>query len=408
MRVSYYYSFWVILLFQIVVVFPLSAQSFFSTVIEGKSRSYLVVQPKGESLNQPLLIVIRSGSIKTLEKAAADSSWQDLLSPSTLVFPLAIGGKWDCDNTTQAANDAQFVLNLIPELYSTFHVNRNKVFLISDEATNCLSDRIYSFKPDVISSTPIVTDNRQAVLKVNSGLMDDKNYELKYQLYQKTRLYAGDEVKDRQDSIQLNTWERRFTIEFHAGSFSLMNIVKTNISDKTRMDISQISNVIGVQITKWMDNSLGWYADLSYLNVASKEDFNFTSSGISGELGFGFIVPLSFGLKYGFWNHPFRPYFLLGSGPMLVSAVGGRITSSGGGVPDPSSISGDITPIVRITSQLTIGSGFDMRLSKRFLLSGQFYYLHSANFESVGKIEAVRGFSTNLSIGFIFGANKSH
>ena len=118
-----------------VVVFPLSAQSFFSTFVKGRSRSYLVVQPKGESLNQPLLIVIRSGSIKTLEKAAADSSWQDLSSSSTLVFPLAIGEKWDCENTTQAENDVQFVLTLIPEVFSSFHVDRNKVFLISDETS---------------------------------------------------------------------------------------------------------------------------------------------------------------------------------------------------------------------------------------------------------------------------------
>jgi hypothetical protein len=384
----------------------LSAQRFFSKAVNGKSRSYLVAQPKGESLNQPMLIVLRLGTIKVLEQNATDSIWQSLTTSSTLVFPVAVGGQWNCDDSEKENNDILFLSTLISEVYGSFHINRNKVYLISDEDGLCLTEKFYSKNTKSLSSVPFVATNEEAITKVNSFLAKEDNQQLGYELYKKTKLYLGDEVKDKEDSIKLNKWERRFTIEFHAGSFSLMGLVKTNISDKTRMDISRITNMIGVQVTKWMDNSLGWYADLSLLNIASKEDFNFTSSGISGELGFGYIVPLSFGLKYGLSHHPFRPYFLLGSGPMMVMAVGGRVTSSGGGTPDPSSLSGDITPIIRITSHVTIGSGFDIRLSKRFLLSGQFLYMHSANFKSVGKIEAVKGFSTNLSIGFVFGANR--
>jgi hypothetical protein len=394
------------LLFQLAIASRVSAQSFFSTVVNGKSRSYLVAQPKGENLNQPLLIVLHSGTIKSLEQNATDSVWQALTTSTTLVFPVALGGKWNCEDSVKENNDALFLSTLISEVYGSFHINRNKVYLISDEDGLCLTEGFYSNNTKSISSLPFVATNEEAVRKVNSFSNKEDNQQLGYELYKKTKLYLGDEEKDKADSIKMNTWERRLTVEFHMGRFSLMNLVRTNISDGTRMDISNISSVIGVQITKWMDNSLGWYGDLSYLNVASKEDLSFSASGITGELGFGFIVPLSFGLKYGFGHHPFRPYFLLGSGPMLVSAVGGRITSSGGGIPDPSNLSGDITPIIRITSQLTIGSGFDIRLSKRFLLSGQLYYLHSANFKSVGKIEAVKGLSTNLSIGFIFGANK--
>ncbi len=353
-----------------------------------------------------MLILLRSETVKGLEQNAADSIWQLLSTAATVVFPVALDGKWKCEVSDKGDNDISFLATVITEVHSSFHINRNKVYLISDEEGLCLAEKFYSKNMKSISSLPFAASNKGAVTKVNSFLDNEDNQQLGYELYKKTKLYLGDEVKDREDSIKMSKWERRFTIEFHAGGFSLMGLVKTNISDKTRMDISNISNVIGVQVTKWMDNSLGWYADLSYLNIASKEDFSFSSSGITGELGFGFIVPLSFGLKYGFGNHPFRPYFLLGSGPMLVSAVGGRITTSGGGIPDPNNLSGDITPIIRITSQLTIGSGFDIRLSKRFLLSGQFLYMHSANFRSVGKIEAVKGFSTNLSIGFIFGANR--
>jgi hypothetical protein len=406
LKLPYYLALFIYLILQIGVTSQLSAQSFFSTTINGKSRSYLVAQPKGENLNQPLLIVLRSGTIKSLEQNAMDSIWQSLTTSSTLVFPVALGGKWNCEDSVKENYDVLFLSTLISEVYGSFHINRNKVYLISDEDGLCLSEQFYSKNTKSISLLPFVATNEEAARKANSFSNKEDNQQLGYELYKKTKLYLGDEEKDKADSIKMNTWGRRLTVEFHMGDFSLMNLVRTNVSDKTRMGISNISNVIGVQVTKWMDNSLGWYADLSYLNVASKEDFSFSSSGLSGELGFGFIVPLSFGLKYGFGNHPFRPYFLLGSGPMLVSAVGGRITSSGGGIPDPNNLSGDITPIIRITSQLTLGSGFDIRLSKRFLLSGQFLYIHSANFKSVGKIEAVKGFSTNLSIGFIFGANR--
>jgi poly(3-hydroxybutyrate) depolymerase len=204
------------LVLQLAIASKLSAQNYFSTVVNGKPRSYLVVRPKGEGLNQPMLIVLRSGTIKSLEQNATDSIWQSLTTSSTLVFPVASGGKWNCEGSEKENNDILFLSTLILEVYGSFHINRNKVYLIDDENGQCLTEKFYSKSTKSLSARPFGATNKLAVAKVNSFFEKEDNQQLEYELYKKTKLYLGDEKKERDDSIKMNKWEKRLTWEdFH-------------------------------------------------------------------------------------------------------------------------------------------------------------------------------------------------
>lgn len=61
---------------------------------------------------------------------------------------------------------------------------------------------------------------------------------------------------------------------------------------------------------------------------------------------------------------------------------------------------------MRMVFHTSIGTGIDLRVTKRFTAGAHLRYLHSANFESAGEVDAIRGFNLNVGLGYIINANS--
>ena len=114
------------------------------------------------------------------------------------------------------------------------------------------------------------------------------------------------------------------------------------------------------------------------------------------------IIPITVGFKYALPRVRAHPYFLLGSGFMQVMVFGGKM--------NPGAMTSGARPNLnaemRMVFHTTIGTGIDLRFAKRFTFGAHLRYLHSANFESAGEVDAIRGFNLNVGLGYIINANS--
>ncbi len=407
-------SYAVFLLFMFQAHFGLT-QSVFTTEVSKINRGYLLTQSRDNRPNQPLAIVLHSNGSFALASFRNEAFWKKLKKPATIIFPMAINNQWNCDEGINQNNEVLFIKKIIEEAYSNYQIDRNRVFVIAEGECFCVAEAFSRRYPKMVTALVrgkefIPTD--LSIINQSDSLANIKiDSALHYELWKKPEDHLRDLKKEREDSIKRNRWDKRTTLEFGSGGFAMMGSVKTDIDDKTYMDISDAHQQLELTVTKWMSDSMSWFINATWLRVPQKQEVKFTYQGsrilLKGEGGGGAIVPVTVGFKYAFNRNSFRPYFLLGTGATAVVVLGGKFKTTSLSI-DPSAIQDDVESEIRTVFHLMLGSGCEWRLNKRIILAGHVRYLHSSQFESAGQINAVKGFSTSIGLGWIFGANKLH
>jgi hypothetical protein len=396
------------------ITFPVTttyAQSAFLTSVNNQGRSYLITQSHGSSPNQPLVIILHPNNSSAQLSFRKESLWKSLRLPATIAFPLAVSGNWNCNEGMETENDILFLKKIIDESHNNFLIDRNSVFIIGEEDSYCLAEEFKKKYNRLV--TAIVRNNHATdVTVINKGdsLTNLKEIVLpEFELWQKPVAPGRNDTKEREDSIKLTKWDNRTVIEIRAGGFKMLNQVKTGIDDKTYMDISDAHQLLDLNISKWMSDSIAWFSNIAWLKVPQKQEVKFTYQGtgvlLKGEGGGGAVVPITAGLKYALHKYTLRPHFLLGTGPMIVVVAGGKFRTTSTNL-DPSAVRNNIESEVRTVLHMMLGTGCEWRLAKRIMAGGHLQYIHSAQFESAGQVNAIRGFSAQIGLGFICGANR--
>lgn len=395
----------IVFFFVIIMTFtakPSSGQRVFLTGIAGKNRIYHLshAYTDAQVTNAPVILWLYR-SVKDIRTVVLhDSVWKQINTPAVMIFPLPATDSWKCDSTS-LNDDITFLHTILEEVYDNFHIDRNRVYIVTDAASRCLAEKFTAAFP------------RQAILNrqhiqagITAGQMIDLAGTVLEQKSAATPVYAmwknplyNEEVHrmEMEDSIKRVRWEGRVSVEFRTGGFYLLPGVRTK-KDKTYMDISDARSVLDLHITSWMNDSMAWFFDIGWIKVPQKQEMD----GVRIEAGGGMILPITLGFRYAFYRYKTRPYILLGTGPMPVIVFGGRFGTN----IDPEYIRTKIKAEARMAFQTTIGTGFDFRLGKRILTGAHFRYIHSSEFESAGAVKAIRGFTGSASIGYIFGANR--
>jgi hypothetical protein len=251
-------------------------------------------------------------------------------------------------------------------------------------------------------------DDNDIVAATDQLIPMESEKDLGYQLWRKVKIDEPSE-EAKIDSIKRNRWEKRTTIDLQASRFIMLPAVKTGIDDKTYMDISDVKRLYTLEMTKWMNDSMAWFIDVSWLKIPKKQevsfDFNGTNVNIKGEGGGGTIVPIAVGFKYAIHRNVFRPYFQLGTGPLYMFIIGGKFGANSTTL-DPSSIRNHLKSESRLVMHFSLGTGYEWRLGKRVYNKGDVKYLHSGRFDSAGQVNAIKGFSIGFGFGYILGINK--
>lgn len=383
------------------------AQSVFTTQSNGRNRGYLGIQPRGSAPNQPLIIILHANQSTALRVFGADSIWKQMRAAATIIFPIAINSQWNCDSTAARDDDVAFLMQIIDEAYQNYRIDRNRVFIILQGDNSCLTrhigDRVAGIihMNDHLPSGTLVTNKCDSLAYVPGNV--------KFALWSKQEAPGVDPAEIRLDSIKKNRWDKRWSVGLGGGSFLMLPSVKTSIDDKTYMDISDSRRQLDLTLTKWMNDSMGWFVNVTWLKVPQKQEvkISYQGSGIllKGSGGGGAVVPITIGFKYALRKGMSRPYVVLGTGITSVVVFGGKFKTTSINI-DPTLIQSNIESEVRLTTHVVVGTGYDWRLGKRILLTGMLTYLHSSRFESAGQINAVRGLALNLQMGWIFGVNR--
>jgi hypothetical protein len=402
-----------ILLISCALPFPTVGQRAFVTTIDGENRSYLLAQSGVTVPNQPLIIILHDNGGSAFLAFRSESLWKKLSSPAILAFPSAKNSHWQCNG--DPGTDVNLLQKIIDDVYQNYRVDRNRVYIIGEGESYCLATLFNTTYPAQVTAIAqhirptVSSSDNEIVEQGNTLLRSGPENEVNYELWKKAAL-SYEEQKEKQDSVKRTRWHKRVTVDFRTGGMVMLPSVKTNSDDKTYMDISDANQWLSFSITKWMDDSMAWFVDINWLKIPRKQEIKFSYQGtnvlIKGEGGGGAVVPITVGFKYALHQYAFRPYFKFGTGPMAVVVLGGRFKTTSTTNMDPSAMRDNIEMEIRTVFHVALGSGFDWRLNKRLFLSGHLQYLHSAQFNSAGQVNAIRGFTANAGGGFIFGINK--
>lgn len=383
------------------------SQSVFLTELNGQSRVYLhastgqsqLQRNQSEAYNKPLFIIVHPNKSNPQEIFQSEEIWRAISSEVNLVFPRGWKDAWDCQDSVQLKNDALFLTEVISSSFSNFKIDRNRVYLITLSGSNCIGEVIQKKYPGLISQTvnlPLNQSGSKYVIReIERLLASGKKAETEYSLYQQPHV---DIPTSPIDSLKQSSWHQRWVVGIHTGGLYLPGWSRTH-SDNTYTDISDSHSFSGIEVTKWMNDSMAWFLDISRLKVPMKQEMGTNTITVGG----GMVIPVTIGFKYQLFRHEFyKPYAMLGTGPLQVLVFGDKMrTSSGstGGTP------GLGNNEARLVFHTTLGAGLDMRFGKRIVLGGQFRYIHSSKFEAAGSVNSIRAFTLNFSASYILNAN---
>ncbi|MCF0072820.1 hypothetical protein LZD49_20235 [Dyadobacter sp. CY261] len=395
-------SYWIICLLSLTLFSQGRAQRVFVNRIEGLNRSYLFYSNTTNydlNSNKPVVIVLHENG-QSAREAFAKAPWKSVREPAIFIFPNALKGQWDCSNDSSSANDIQFIQSIITDTYANFHSDRNRVYVLGSGKNECLVDRFRSGNP----KTPLTfspwtagrTDSLAALGHVADVLKTRGQADTTYALWIDPSLPRK---LDPIDSLKGYRLHNRLVIDVRYGGVAMMGSVRTWKTDGTYTDFFKAHSFIDIHLTKWMNDSIAWFLDIGRLKVPMTQEM--TESGVIRSGG-GMIMPLTLGFKYALPRMIGNPYFLLGSGFIQAMAFGGRM--------NPGAMSSGTRPNfdaeMRMVFHTTIGTGIDLRLAKRFMVGAHLRYIHSAQFKSAAKVDAIRGFNLNFGLGYILNANS--
>ncbi len=393
-----------ILLFLLVFISVEStAQRVFVNVVGGVNRSHLHYSNSINNdyiSNKPVVIVLHKNG-KTARDAFSNAAWKSLKEPTILIFPNAFKSTWNCQDEASLDNDVQFLRFILSETYNNFHHNRNRVFIVSDKDSECVVKKFRQQYPKVVNAFEswkdgIEVDSLLALNNVQNLLNKTVKTDTTYSLWDDPMVKRK---MDPIDSLKGYRLHNRLVLEVRYGGFAMIGSVKTGISDGTYAKLYNAHSLLDIHLTKWMNDSIAWFIDIGRLSVPQTQE---ATTGGSIRTGGGMIMPLTIGLKYALPRVRAHPYFMLGSGIMQVMVFGGRL--------NPGAMTSGARPNfnaeMRMVFHTTIGTGVDLRFAKRFTFGAHLRYIHSANFESAGKVDAIRGFNLNVGLGYIINANS--
>ncbi|GGH14216.1 outer membrane beta-barrel protein [Mucilaginibacter phyllosphaerae] len=360
------------------------AQRTFIKKIFWVNRSYLYHSNAAVKANQPLIIVLhpnKADAGKTFSAATQKAT----SSPVHLIFPDAVGGKWSCEEGF-VKNDIALMKAIIADSYNNFQIDRNRVFILADTTNKCLAEKFMEAYPDLIAGSSILKPDETFEDAFNKILADSSRTGKTYKLWSDPVDAAHDEPANAQAKRQLE-------VSLTGGIFWMFKSVKTGISDATNADLSHTKYAVGLNVTRWISNPLGWFAEVSKIAVTERV----RDTGIETKTGNGTVIPFTAGLKYRFFtNKRIQPYVLAGAGAVYTHAEGSQQTS-GSSTSQVRNLNADY----RLPVQVTLGAGAALNLGTRFILASNLRYLHSAAFSNLGRIDAVRGLNVNFSVGYV-------
>lgn len=385
----------------------LYAQRAFLTSVDHVNRTYYLrfAHKDEQQANVPLVFIVSDTQKKSPAVAWPDSLWATLQTPAIIVFPMAQGDAWDCANAAFTQNNVDFIHEVIDGLYNDFRVDRNRVFFLTEGENACFVKQFKDQYPSLVAGSESlqgedVNSPTAHLDKLKKFTGTTVKADTTYALWVKPPSLIP-KKRSPEDSIKRITMARRFTISIRRGTFLLLGSSKTFEEDDTYMDLAKAHTMLSLDITKWMTDSTGWFLDLNRLKVPQK--MKATYSGLSVETGGGTVMAITAGFKYALYRHKTRPYFMLGTGPMSVMVMGGRVSNT----VDPDRLMSVMDAEMRMTFHTMVGAGVSWRFGKRVFVDANARYFHSGKFDSAGQAESMRGFDLGFSTGFIFGANKS-
>jgi hypothetical protein len=382
---------------------PAKAQRFFVTSTGEVSRTYRLSHAYADAqvANAPLILWLFSDGRSLQALPVQDSVWKGLNRPVVMLLPSPAKEAWTCHDEAKLSDNVDFLQTILGEVYDNFHIDRNRVYIISDVASKCLADSFVSrFPMQVVSTRTIAAMDislKEMMTLANQVLEIEPVATPRYKKWENPLYNAEVRRMEVEDSIRRVRWARRVSVEFRTGGFYLLPGVRTK-KDKTYMDISDARSVLDIHMTSWMNDSMAWFVDIGWIKVPQKQEMD----GVRIEAGGGMILPVTVGFRYAFHRRKTRPYILLGTGPIAVLVFGGRFGTN----IDPNYIKNKIKAEARMAFQTTLGTGIDCRLGKRILTGIHIRYIHSSEFESAGAVKAIRGFTGSISVGYILGANR--
>ena len=380
-----------------------SAQRVFVNPVGGVNRSFLHYSNSinnDSNSNKPVVIILHRNG-ETAREAFSRVVWKSLKEPTILIFPNALKNIWNCEDESALDNDVRFLKFILSETHNNFHHDRNRVFVIGNKESECLVNKFQEQYPKVLTTFQnwkpgSETDSLIALGSVQDLLTKTIHADTTYSLWDDPTVRKK---MDPIDSLKGYRFHNRMVVEFRYGGFAMLGSVRTGVTDGTYAKLYNSRSFLDIHLSKWMNDSIAWFIDIGRLNVPRTQEM--TASGVI-KTGGGMIMPLTLGFKYALPRVRGRPYFLLGSGIMQVMVFGGKM--------NPGSMTSGTRPNLnsemRMVFHTSIGTGIDLRVTKRFTAGAHLRYLHSANFESAGEVDAIRGFNLNVGLGYIINANS--
>lgn len=374
------------------------SQKAFLKQIGDQNRAYLFTST-GQNIsdNNPLFIILHANQSKAFEAYKSDEIWKSIPSEANIVFPGGWEDTWSCKDSSQLGKDAQFIDEIISTAYSNFKIDRNRVYLIALPGSSCVGEFIKEQYPNSVSqiiNLPANQSSPEQIVDEIERLIDaGKKTESSYSLYHPP---VYDDNIDTMDILKKTTWHQRWVLGIHTGGLFILGSSRTETTAETYMDIADLHSFSGIELTKWMNDSMAWFLDISRLKIPMQQDigsYTVTSGG-------GRLLVVTAGFKYQLVKNPFyKPYVMLGTGFMQLMVFGGKFSTV-------SQTMGSMDAAMRKLFHTTIGIGSDLRFGKRVVLGGQLKYIHSSQIKEAGSITAVRGFNINISASYILNANS--
>lgn len=386
-------------------LFPFAgnAQRVFVKTIQGVNRSYLFYSNSIDDdrhANKPVVIMLHSEG-SDARSVYSQTAWDKLKENAILIFPNANNKNWLCEDTAAVSENKEFLHVIISELYHNFHNDRNRIFILGDKKSDCLVTDFKETYPDILIKNSITQpddfkDSLSAVSLVSRMLRNSAvQADTLYKLWEDP---LARKPMDVLDSLKQYRRHNRMVFELRTGGFAMLGLVKTGISDGTYTNLAKSHSFFDIHFSKWMNDSVAWFVDIGRLKVPRNQET--TDSGV--RTGGGSVMPITLGFKYAPTKIKWHPYFLLGSGIIQIMVMGGKMSATASTTSRPK-MNGEM----RMVFHTTLGTGVDLRLSKRLTLGGHLRYIHSAHFESAGKVNAIRGFNLNAGLGYIINANST-
>ncbi|MCF0059100.1 hypothetical protein [Dyadobacter sp. CY356] len=393
---------WLLFVLTSSVILPSVAQRVFVQNIEGINRSYLFYSNTSNydrNSNRPVIIVLHENG-QSARDAFSKAPWKSIKEPTIFIFPNAVNGTWNCKDQSSAASDTKFISAILSDLYVNYHNDRNRIHILANQSAACLAEKLKSENLSISAtfngSDWKRTDSLTVIKDIEKVLKTKVQADTTFNLWEDP-LYV--KKISPIDSLKGYRLHNRAVLEVRYGTFAMLGSVRTGINDGTYTDFFKSHSFIDIHFTKWMNDSIAWFVDVGRLKVPMKQDPS--SDGVIRSGG-GMIIPVTVGLKYAFPRLKGRPYLMLGTGVIQAMAFGGKIR--------PGAMSSGARPNldaeVRMVFHTTIGTGVDLRFSKRFMVGAHLRYLHSAQFKSAAKVDAIRGFNLNFGLAYIINANS--